>query len=191
MINLVIYEDFNQNIHYLRVEELIMDFYIRPICAGDGKGINELRRMPGVFENILGIPSERVKRNEDYILNLDNNSHQFVAVIKDASGEEQIIGTAGLTIYANSRMRHSANIGIMIHKDFQGKGVGTTLMESIIDVADNWLMLVRVELTVFADNEKAINLYKKFNFEVEGLKKKAGIRNGEYVDEIVMGRIRS
>jgi putative acetyltransferase len=37
-----------------------MEFYIRPINAGDGKGINELRRMPGVFENILGIPSERI-----------------------------------------------------------------------------------------------------------------------------------
>lgn len=167
-----------------------MEFYIRPICPGDGKGFNELRRMPGVFENILGIPSERIKRNEDYIVNMDNNTHQFVAVVKEASGEEKIIGTAGLNIFANSRLRHSASIGIMVHKDYQGKGVGTKLMEAIIDVADNWLMLVRIELTVFADNEKAINLYKKFNFEVEGLKKKAGIRNGEYVDELMMARIR-
>ena len=169
---------------------MIMDFYIRPICAGDGKGVNELRRMPGVFENILGIPSERIKRNEDYILNLDNNSHQFVAVVKENSGEEKIIGTAGLTIPANSRLRHSAGIGIMAHKDYQNQGVGTKLMEAIIDIADNWLMLVRVELTVFADNEKAINLYKKFNFEIEGTKKKAGIRNGEYVDELIMARIK-
>lgn len=75
--------------------------------------------------------------------------------------------------------------------NFQGKGVGTKLMEAIIDVADNWLMLVRVELTVFTDNEKAINLYKKFNFEVEGLKKKAAIRNGEYVDEFIMARVKN
>lgn len=168
-----------------------MEFYIRPICVGDGKGVNELRRMPGVFENILGIPSERIKRNEDYIISMDNNVHQFVAVVKETSGEEKIIGTAGLDIYPNPRMRHSGSIGIMVHKDFQNKGVGTKLMEAIVDIADNWLMLVRVELSVFADNEKAIHLYKKFNFEVEGLKKKAGIRNGEYVDEIIMGRIRN
>ena len=168
-----------------------MEFYIRPICVGDGRGVNELRRMPGVFENILGIPSERVKRNEDYIVSMGSNTHQFVAVIKEISGEEKVIGTAGLDIFSNSRLRHSASIGIMVHKDFQNNGVGTKLMEAIIDIADNWLMLVRVELTVFTDNEKAINLYKKFNFEIEGVKKKAAIRNGEYVDELMMGRIRN
>lgn len=65
----------------------------RPIDIGDGKGINELRRMPGVFENILGIPSERIKRNEDFIVNLDVNQHQFVAVSKLQNGAEVIIGT--------------------------------------------------------------------------------------------------
>jgi putative acetyltransferase len=174
-----------------KVGGMIMEFYIRPICVGDGKGVNELRRMPGVFENILGIPSERIKRNEDYIVGMDHNVHEFVAVVKETSGEEKIIGTAGLNIFPNSRLRHSASIGIMVHKDFQNNGVGAKLMEAIIDIADNWLMLVRVELTVFADNEKAINLYKKFNFEIEGLKKKAGIRNGKYVDEIMMGRIKN
>lgn len=168
-----------------------MEFYIRPIQVGDGKGINELRRMPGVFENILGIPSERIKRNEDYIMGMDNNTHQFVAVVKQASGEEKIIGTAGLSVFPNSRLRHSASIGIMVHKDFQNNGVGAKLMESILDIADNWLMLVRVELGVFVDNEKAIKLYKKFNFEAEGIKKKAAIRNGEYVDELMMARIKS
>lgn len=145
--------------------------------------------MPGVFENILGIPSERIKTNENYIENMDSNMHQFVAV-KNELGEEQIIGTAGIVVYANSRLRHSASFGIMVHRDFQNIGVGTKLLEAIIDMADNWLMLVRVELTVFVDNEKAINLYKKFNFEVEGVKKKAAIRNGKYVDELMMSRIR-
>ncbi len=166
-----------------------MEFAIRPIETGDGKGINELRRMPGVFENILGIPSERSKRNEDYIVNIDGNSHQFVAVIQNSLGEEQIIGSAGVTVFANPRLRHSASIGIMVHKDYQAKGVGTGLMKAVIDIADNWLMLVRVELTVFVDNKKAIHLYEKFGFKIEGKKEKAAIRNGQYVDEFIMARI--
>ncbi len=166
-----------------------MDFIIRPVNIGDGKGINELRRMPGVFENILGIPSERVKRNEDHIVNMDSNTHQFVAVTKNQLGEEVIIGTAGLTVYANHRLRHCASIGIMIHKDYQSKGVGTALMKALIDIADNWLMLVRVELTVFEDNEKAIALYEKLGFEKEGVKKLAAIRNGKYENEFLMARI--
>ncbi len=83
-----------------------MEFLIRPIEIGDGKGINALRRMPGVFENILGIPSERVKRNEDFIVNMDSNQHQFVAVTKLENGEELLIGTAGLSVNANHRTRH-------------------------------------------------------------------------------------
>jgi putative acetyltransferase len=168
-----------------------MDFIIRPICVADGKGINDLRRMTGVFENILGIPSERVKRNEDYIAGLDGNSHQFVAVLQESSGKELIIGTAGLTVFANPRLRHSASVGIMVHKDYQNQGVGTQLMNAILDVADNWLMLVRVELTVFADNVRAIHVYEKLGFEKEGIRRKAAIRNGEYADELVMARIRN
>lgn len=167
----------------------MVEFIIRPVNTGDGKGINELRRMPGVFENILGIPSERIKRNEDFIANMDANTHQFVAVTKTQNDGEIIIGTAGLTVYANHRLRHSASIGIMIHKDYQDMGVGTALMKALIDIADNWLMLVRVELTVFEDNEKAIHLYEKFGFKKEGIKQLAGIRNGEYVNEFLMARI--
>jgi putative acetyltransferase len=45
-------------------------------------------------------------------------------------------------------------------------------MENILDLADNWLMLVRIELDVIEDNERAIHLYRSFGFEVEGRKKK-------------------
>lgn len=166
-----------------------MEFIIRPINTGDGKGINVLRRMPGVFENTLGIPSERIKRNEEFIASMDGNNHQFVAVIKNDLGEETIIGVAGFSIFANPRLRHSASLGIMVHKDYQGMGVGKALMQALIDIADNWLMLVRMELTVFEDNQKAITLYEKFGFEKEGIKKLAGIRNGQYVNEIMMARI--
>jgi len=166
-----------------------MEFSIRPVEIGDVKGINALRRMPGVFENILGIPSERVKRSEDFIANLDSNHHQLVAVTKLKNGEELIIGTAGLTVNASPRTRHSGSIGIMVHKDYQNMGVGTALMKALLDIADNWLMLVRVELTVFEDNERAIHLYEKLGFEKEGLMRFAAIRNGKYVNQYIMARI--
>ena len=166
-----------------------MDYIIRPVKNGDGAGINELRRMPGVFENILGIPSERVKRNEDFIANMDENIHMFVAVIKGDDDREIIIGCASLHVSSN-RKRHIGSIGMMVHKDYQGMGVGTKLMESLLDIADNWLMLVRVELTVFIDNERAIGLYKRFGFNIEGTMEKAGIRSGEYVDNYMMARIK-
>ena len=167
-----------------------MEFTIRPVQPGDGTGINALRRMPGVFENTLGIPSERMQRNEEQIQTAGRNTHHFVAVTDDGAGGERIIGAAGLEVYDNPRTRHSGGIGIMVHADYQRQGVGTLLMETLLDIADNWLMLVRVELTVFVDNARAIALYEKLGFTIEGVKRAAAIRGGRYVDEYIMARIR-
>ena len=166
-----------------------MKFEIRPILEGDGKGINLLRRMPGTFESILGIPSERIKRNEDFIVTMGPENHAFVAVTADERNEELIIGMANLYVNTNHRLRHSAGVGIMIHTDYQDKGVGTALMNTLIDIADNWLMLVRIELTVFADNSRAIHMYEKLGFVKEGVKKYAAIKSGKYEDELMMARI--
>jgi putative acetyltransferase len=166
-----------------------MEFTIRPVNAGDGEGINILRRLPGTFENILGIPSERIKRNEEFVQNMGSDTHAFVAVAKHKNNEEIIIGMATMQMGANPRLRHTAGCGIMVHVDYQNKGVGTALMKALIDIADNWLMIARIELTVFSDNVAAIHLYEKLGFEREGLKKYAAIRYGKYEDELLMARI--
>ncbi|SHF09472.1 GNAT family N-acetyltransferase [Alkalibacter saccharofermentans] len=167
-----------------------MDLYIRPIQLEDAKEINNLRRMEGIMENIMGLPSETVMDSKGYIAKEDSLRHQFVAVLKKDRSNEVIVGTAGLHLNELPRKRHSATIGIMVHTEYQGMGIGKQLMNAVLDVADNWLMLTRIELEVFADNEKAINLYQKLGFNVEGVKKKAAIRNGRYADEMLMSRIR-
>ena len=77
-----------------------------------------------------------------------------------------------------------------MHEDWQGKGVGKELMRAIVDLADNWLNLTRLELEVYADNQAAIRLYERFGFEVEGKLRQHAFRDGQFVDSIVMGRIR-
>jgi RimJ/RimL family protein N-acetyltransferase len=47
----------------------------------------------------------------------------------------------------------------------------------------------RLELTVMTHNERAIRLYKKMGFEVEGVKKHSLFVNGEYVDEYYMAKL--
>lgn len=163
-----------------------MEYVIRPIAPRDAEGFNALRRMPGVFETTLGLPSERVQRNLDGINSLTRNDHQFVAVLPD----DTVIGAAGLSVHESPRTRHTGDIGIFIHADYQNRGVGTALMETLLDLADNWLMLVRVQLEVYADNERAIHLYEKLGFETEGRKRMANIRHGAYVDELMMARLR-
>ena len=167
-----------------------MDYIIRPPLERDAEGVNALRRMPGVFENTLGFPAEPLIRNRERLASYDPNSHQLMAVLPREDGTEAIIGMAGLSVHPNQRLRHSAGLGIMVHRDYQGQGVGSRLMEALLDIADNWLMLVRVDLEVFTDNARAIHLYEKYGFQIEGTRRKAAIRGGQYVDDYIMARIR-
>ncbi|HGS4599259.1 TPA: GNAT family N-acetyltransferase, partial [Vibrio cholerae] len=79
--------------------------------------------------------------------------------------------------------------GMGVKDDVQGLGVGSALLKTVIDLADNWLNLKRIELTVYVDNERAINLYKKFGFVIEGESKDYAFRNGSYVDVYHMARV--
>lgn len=164
-----------------------MNLSIRAIRIEDAKFINEIRRMDGVRENILGLTSERVSRSETFISGLSEYEHVLVAEV-DEDGIKKVVGNIGLHVNRNPRTRHAASIGIMIHRDYQGKGIGRRLFEEILDLADNWLMLVRLELGVFTDNQRAINLYKSMGFQIEGTRKYAAIRNGKYEDEYIMAR---
>ncbi|MGN0628472.1 MAG: GNAT family N-acetyltransferase [Oscillospiraceae bacterium] len=167
-----------------------MKFFIRPVRIEDAEQLNALRRQPETARTMLAIPSERVDRSENFIKNLDMYSHEFVAVTVLPGGSEKLIGIAGINVKKSPRMNHCADLGICVDKNCWGQGIGSALMEQLLDLADNWLRLVRVELTVDFDNERAISLYEKYGFEREGVQRKACVRDGEYIDLIMMSRIR-
>lgn len=164
-----------------------MNINIRPVKIEDAPFLHEIRIMDGVRENIMGITSERLSRTEKGINGLTDNQHMYVAEVEE-NGVKKVVGNVQLNIAHQSRARHSGSIGIAISKDYQGKGIGRALLNKVLDLSDNWLMLVRLELGVFVDNEKAINLYKSLGFVIEGTKKYAAIRNGKYDDEFIMAR---
>ena len=83
-----------------------------------------------------------------------------------------------------------ACIGMGVRDDWAGKGVGSVLLGAALEMADNWLNLQRVELTVYTDNQGALALYRKFGFVEEGLARGYAFRQGEYVDALYMARIR-
>ena len=63
-------------------------------------------------------------------------------------------------------------------------------MEAAIELADKWLNLVRLELTVYTDNEPAIKLYQKFGFKIEGTLERYAFQEGNYVNAYSMARIK-
>jgi GNAT superfamily N-acetyltransferase len=76
-----------------------------------------------------------------------------------------------------------------VHDDFRQRGIGTALLAAVVEVADRWLGLKRLQLTVYADNEPAIRLYRKFGFEKEGRLRAFAFRDGVYVDALAIARL--
>ncbi len=157
--------------------------FIRPVRIEDAVDLQNFRVMDGVRENILALTSERVTDAEDYIKSLTANDHVLVAEI-----DGRVVACAGLHVSPRSRLRHTAAFGIMVHADFQGQGIGTALMKKLLDIADNGLMLKRVELNVFVENQRAVELYQRMGFVIEGTKKYAAVRSGVHADEYFMAR---
>ena len=91
---------------------------------------------------------------------------------------------------ASPRRAHAMSLGIVVAADWHGKGVSTALMQAIVDLADGWLPVTRLELTVYTDNERAIALYKRFGFEIEGTHRGYALRDGRYADTYSMARIK-
>lgn len=158
---------------------------IRAVRIEDAPDLQELRTMEGVRENILGVVSETVAGVEAFIRSLAPDGHMLVA---EENG--RVVGCVGLHIAGMPRVRHAGSLGIMVHTEYQGRGIGMALMKAMLDLADNWLMLKRVELSVFVDNERAVKLYEKLGFVIEGTKKYAAVRHGVYADEYLMARYR-
>jgi putative acetyltransferase len=104
----------------------------------------------------------------------------------------EVAGNAGLFAAGRSpRRSHAMHFGVAVRPEFQGKGVGSALMVALLDTADNWLNVFRIELEVFTDNERAIALYRKHGFEVEGTHRAYALRAGRYADIHSMARLKA
>jgi putative acetyltransferase len=99
---------------------------------------------------------------------------------------------AGIVFSSNltPRQSHAGSFYMGVRDDWQGKGVGSALLGAVVELADKWLNLIRLELQVYVDNDAAISLYKKFGFEIEGTLRSYAFRDGEYVDAYAMARIK-
>lgn len=160
------------------------DLIIRPILLEDAEALWKIARQEGVIETTMALPSLRLEQRIKSISELSENDHYMVA---EKAGE--VVGVAGLTV-GTGRTRHSGSLFIYVARQQQGQGIGTRLMQSLLDLADNWLLLRRVELTVLTENDGAKRLYERLGFVVEGCRKMSVIAQGELKDEWLMARYR-
>ena len=150
----------------------------------DWQGLAALMQLPRVRWGTLRLPFASADETRKFIDRPPDGSVFIVAVMDD-----RLVGAAAMIRY-KGRRDHVGDIGISVHDDFQGRGIGSALLGALVDTADQWLNLRRLELAVYVDNEPAIRLYKRFGFVIEGTRRAVAFRDGTFVDDYVMARVR-
>jgi RimJ/RimL family protein N-acetyltransferase len=100
-----------------------------------------------------------------------------------------VVGHAQISKFPHARRRGCGDFVMYVHQDFHNVGLGTAMMDRILELARKEGMH-RIGLHVVADNSRAVYLYEKFGFRVEGVLKASYFgADGKYHDELAMGLI--
>ncbi|HEY0838568.1 MAG TPA: GNAT family N-acetyltransferase [Vulgatibacter sp.] len=158
---------------------------IRRAEPEDFSAVRDIYAAPLAQAGTLQLPFPSLEMWRSRLQSADPNMHMLVA----CTGVD-VVGQLGLQAFARPRRLHVGEIGMGVRDDWQGRGVGTALLQAAIDMADRWLQLRRLELTVYADNAAGIRLYKRHGFVEEGRHRDYAFRDGTYVDALAMARLR-
>ena len=165
-----------------------MSISVRRAGLQDAAAFARIMGDPGVFPGLMQMPYT----NEDIwrarLTELTAPGKADLMLVAERGGA--VVGTAGLhPAGASVRRRHVLMLGMSVASDAQGQGVGSALMGALCDYADNWVGVLRLELSVYTDNARAIGLYKKFGFAIEGTMRGYALRDGQFTDTYAMARL--
>ncbi len=166
-----------------------LNYTIRSATVKDAKDLSELRlQIDGETENLDREKGEAfidIPGFEQIIITDSENPRNLflVAVIQD-----QIVGFSRCEGIYLKRFSHKVEFGVGVLKDFWGHGIGKNLLKESVSWADS-NGIKKIILNVLETNEKAIKLYKRFGFEIEGILKNDKIlSDSKYYHTIMMGR---
>lgn len=161
---------------------------VRRATPRDAAAFARIMGDPEVQPNLLQLP---YASEEQWLQRLaDNVTPGKPDLLLVAERDGAVVGSAGLHPVGQAlRRRHVGMLGISVATEAQGQGVGRALMQAVCDYADQWAQLLRLELTVFVDNARAIRLYESFGFVREGTHRGYALRAGRYIDVHSMARL--
>ncbi|MFW6068513.1 MAG: GNAT family N-acetyltransferase, partial [Chloroflexota bacterium] len=158
---------------------------IRPPQREDAEDLHNVYRHPLVARTTLQIPSQKVTLSRQRMETLPPGLYRLVAEV-----DGRVVGSISLHQAQHAQEKHAAGLGMGVHPDYWSRGIGSALMSAVVDLADNWLNITRVELDVNVDNPAGVHLYKKFGFEIEGTRRFHTYGDGRWADSYFMARLR-
>ncbi len=150
---------------------------LRPLRQSDAEAAAAYHRHPSVLGGTLLTPGMTGTRWRAFSANL----HRIGAEV-----DGQLVGQLALKPLAHVGVY---GLGMAVDSRYHGRGVGGVLLDAAIELADGWLGARRIDLEVWTDNPRAEGLYRSRGFRPEGSRPASGIRDGGYVDSLVMGRV--
>lgn len=87
-----------------------------------------------------------------------------------AEYKSTLVGLIDFTSSSKQRLRHVGEFGISVIQDWQHRGIGRALLQTLITWARSSAVIEKIELQVFAENRNAIALYQSLGFHEEGRK---------------------
>ena len=166
---------------------MAIPYIIREARPGDGEQIR-LHQLAVASEpgTMLGVDATEVRTADMYHAMAIDHAQSDNSLFLLAESEEQIVAYLRCSGGKLKLSRHVANLSIAVEESFRRRGLGTKLLQRAYTWAKDTDIIKRIELNVFRTNVGAIKLYKKFGFEVEGIKVKSCLHNGTYIDDVIM-----
>ncbi|SDM24789.1 Protein N-acetyltransferase, RimJ/RimL family [Paenibacillus sp. OK060] len=168
-----------------------LTYSIRSAMEKDAEALSSLRlQMDGETEYMDREQGEGFidPAGFEQLIRLDSEKERNLFLVTMV--KEQIVGYSRCEGVDLKRFSHKVEFGVCVAKECWGYGIGKKLLELSIDWADT-NGIEKMTLNVVGTNDKAMELYKRMGFEIEGtVKKDRRHADGRYYDTVMMGRFR-
>jgi RimJ/RimL family protein N-acetyltransferase len=166
-----------------------MSLAVRCACETDAAALLCLRRALFAETNcMLWEPEEFTATADDerkFIAWLASKTNSHLLVAED---ETCLVGFLAVAGGDRNRNRHAGLVFMGVRRAHWSRGLATALLNEAISWAAK-ASLRRLELTVHTTNTRAVALYQRFGFEIEGTRRASLLVDGEYRDEYLMSRL--
>ncbi|MGF9770637.1 GNAT family N-acetyltransferase [Bacillus albus] len=164
-------------------------YTIRSAVETDAEQLSKIRvQIDGETENMDREAGEGFIDKIGFQKIIKTDSEETKNLFLVAEVDNRIVGFSRCEGSNLKRLNHKVEFGVCILREFWGYRIGKSLLQQSIQWADE-NEVKKISLQVLETNEKAIQLYKKFGFEVEGiLKHDKRLSDGKYYNTVIMGR---
>lgn len=163
---------------------MVGEITLRSYEPDDAPAVNQLLNQGPVKRELFEPPMIADAERRDMISPGPLNRH----IVAESGG--RIVAYGSLET-GNRRRAHTGTISFAVAPDFWGQGIGTTMLEALLDLADNWYNVRRLSTLVFTDNSRALHLLASRGFEIEATHEAYALREGSLESAYTLARLRN